>query len=91
MRISEQTLYTTASALLARVDAERHAGHNPVDAAFEAVGMLRAFVEGYAEAQAPTPHEPEAWDDILCGWCGEPAEADICAACQERYETREAE
>ena len=30
-------------------------------------------------------------DDIICGWCGAPSAADICATCQEEYETTETE
>lgn len=49
IRISTETLYAVASTLLARVDAARAAGQNPVDCAFEAVGILRGWVEGETE------------------------------------------
>lgn len=31
------------------------------------------------------------YHDIICGWCGEPSETDICAQCQYRYACEQAE
>jgi len=52
IRITEQTLYRAATDLLRRLDQARAHGdkESARDCAFEAVGMLRAFVDGLKES-----------------------------------------
>jgi len=60
MYIETKTLVAVATPLLARVEALRAAQADYADCAFEALGMLQAFVRGYEEEEAAQVRHYEA-------------------------------